>query len=71
MTNFEKVVEIMQENRNVDPSLVKPETTFAELGLDSLDMVELVMAMEEKHGCALEMTADIKTVGDVAQLLGA
>lgn len=71
MTNFEKVLEIMQESRNVDPANVTPETTFTQLGLDSLDMVELVMAMEEKYGCALEMTADVKTVGDVAQLLDA
>ncbi len=67
---MEKIVKILAENRDVDPSLITPETTFAELGLDSLDTVELLMAFEEEFGINLEMSEDLKTVGDVAKLIG-
>lgn len=45
---FEKVKEIVAEQLEVDPSTIKPESDFiADLGADSLDIVELVMALEE------------------------
>jgi acyl carrier protein len=51
MTNpeiFEKVQTIVAEQLEVDKSKVTPEATFAnDLGADSLDTVELVMALEE------------------------
>jgi acyl carrier protein len=51
MTNpeiLEKVQKIVAEQLEVDPSKVTPEATFAnDLGADSLDTVELVMALEE------------------------
>ena len=46
---FEKVKKIVAEQLEVDPDKVTPEATFAEdLGADSLDTVELVMALEEE-----------------------
>jgi acyl carrier protein len=46
---FEKVKKIVAEQLEVDPDKVKPESTFADdLGADSLDTVELVMALEEE-----------------------
>lgn len=45
---FEKVKEIIVEQLGVDPEEVKPEASFVDdLGADSLDIVELVMALEE------------------------
>lgn len=69
MTNFEKVVSIVADHRDIDTNAVTPETTFAELGLDSLDMVELIMAMEEEFNTTLEMNNDIKTLGQAAALV--
>jgi len=69
MTTFEKVVQIMGEHRDIDPAAVKPETAFADLGLDSLDRVELIMALEEAFGLSIEMTDDIKTVGDAVAVI--
>lgn len=46
---FKKVKEIVVEQLEVDPSLVTPEASFAnDLNADSLDTVELVMALEEQ-----------------------
>ncbi|WAL58903.1 acyl carrier protein [Thermocoleostomius sinensis] len=46
---FEKVKKIVAEQLSVDPGEVTPEASFAnDLGADSLDTVELVMALEEE-----------------------
>lgn len=46
---FEKVKKIVSEQLGVDEAEVKPEANFAnDLGADSLDTVELVMALEEE-----------------------
>ena len=52
---FEKVRSIVAEQLSVDSGDVKPESNFQnDLGADSLDIVELVMAMEEAFGVASE-----------------
>ncbi|MEM9542506.1 MAG: acyl carrier protein [Cyanobacteria bacterium P01_E01_bin.42] len=48
-STFEKVKNIIVEQLEADAAAIKPESTFAEdLGADSLDIVELVMALEEE-----------------------
>lgn len=62
---FEKVKKIVAEQLEVDSDKVKPESTFAEdLGADSLDTVELVMALEEEFGIEIpdEAAEKIDTV---------
>ncbi len=66
---FEKVTAILAEHKDLEPSAIKPETTFAELGFDSLDTVELIMAFEEEFSVNLEMNEGLKTVGDVVKLI--
>ncbi len=67
-----KVTEIIVEHLGVDPEKVKAEASFLDdLGADSLDIVELVMAMEEEFGIEIPDTdaEGLKTVGDVASYL--
>jgi acyl carrier protein len=46
---YDKVKKIVADQLSVDPADVKPEASFAnDLGADSLDVVELVMALEEE-----------------------
>ena len=48
---FERVKKICVEHLNVDPAKVTPTASFEDdLGADSLDLVELVMAAEEEFG---------------------
>ncbi len=63
----DKVKDIIVEQLGVDKSKVTPEASFiGDLGADSLDTVELVMALEEKFKMEIpdEDAEKIKTVGD-------
>ena len=42
MTTLETIQEILNENLDIDPAAVAADSTFESLGIDSLDMVELV-----------------------------
>jgi acyl carrier protein len=62
---FEKVKKIVAEQLGVDIEQVKPEASFAnDLGADSLDTVELVMALEEEFDIEIpdEAAEGISTV---------
>ncbi|MFM7229299.1 MAG: acyl carrier protein [Cyanobacteriota bacterium] len=64
---FEKVREIVAEQLSVDAAEVKEESNFQnDLGADSLDTVELVMALEEAFDIEIpdEAAEKIATVGD-------
>ena len=63
----EKITEIIVEQLGVKPEEVTPEASFVDdLGADSLDTVELVMALEEEFGVEIpdEDAEKITTVGD-------
>ena len=63
----EKIIEIIVEQLGVKPEEVVPEASFVDdLGADSLDTVELVMAFEEEFGAEIpdEDAEKLQTVGD-------
>ena len=67
-----KIKDIIVEQLGVDPEKVKTEASFIDdLGADSLDIVELVMAMEEEFDLEIpdEDAEKLRTVGDVASYL--
>ncbi|MBQ9914843.1 MAG: acyl carrier protein [Clostridia bacterium] len=71
---FEKIVKIISEQLGVDEASITKETAFVDdLGADSLDVVELIMAMEEEFDMEIaDGEADsIKTVGDVLDYIKA
>ncbi len=68
----QKVNKIIVEQLGVEESQVLPEAKFIEdLGADSLDTVELVMALEEEFGLEIpdEEAEKILTVGDAVQYI--
>lgn len=68
----ERVKKIVVEHLGVDESKVSPEASFIDdLGADSLDTVELVMAFEEEFGCEIadDAAEKILTVGDAVKFL--
>lgn len=68
MAIFDDVKAVVVEQLNVNEGEVKPESKFVDdLGADSLDVVELVMALEEKFEIEIpdEEAEKIQTVGDV------
>ena len=67
MTTFDKVKQITVEQLSVDEAEVSMESAFIDdLGADSLDIVELIMAFEEEFGIEIpdEVAEKIKTVKD-------
>ena len=66
--NLTKLQNIVGKQLGIDPNKVKPDSDFSrELGADSLDVVELVMAIEEEFEIDIEDQAasQITTVQDV------
>lgn len=71
MTTLEKLEKIVGEYKEIEPGTLKPETTFAELELDSLDVVDMTMACEDTFGVSVEMSEDLKSFGDLIAILEA
>ncbi len=71
---FEKVKAIVVEQLGVDESAVTPEASFLDdLGADSLDIVELIMALEEEFDMEIPdgEAENIKVVSDVVDYIKA
>ena len=72
MSTFEKVRDIVVDQLGVEADEVAIESTFIDdLGADSLDIVELIMAFEEAFGIEIpdEAAEKIKTVQDVVSYI--
>ena len=70
--DFEKIKEIIVEQFGVEEKDVTMEASFIDdLGADSLDIVELIMAFEEEYDVEFddEQAESMKTVGDVVEYL--
>ncbi len=68
----QKVIKIVAEQLGVREEEVKPESSFVnDLGADSLDTVELVMALEDEFGMEIpdEDAEKISTVGDAIKYI--
>ncbi|AFI05324.1 acyl carrier protein [Helicobacter cetorum] len=72
MALFEDIQAVITEQLNVDVAQVTEEAEFVkDLGADSLDVVELIMALEEKFGIEIpdEQAEKIVNVGDVVKYI--
>ena len=69
---LEKIREILEEELNIDPEDVTEDSDFRDdLGIDSLDLFELVMNLENEYGIEFpaEELENLRTVGDVIDFL--
>lgn len=67
---FNAIAKVISDRTGCDVSAVKPENTFTELGIDSLDTVELLMNLEDELGMEIEMgDQTVKTVDDLDKLI--
>ncbi len=66
---FETIAKIIAERTDRDISEIKMESTFTELGIDSLDTVELLMNLEDEIGMEIELDQKVETVGDLVRFI--
>ena len=71
MDIFEKIRKMICEQLDLDEDKVNLQTSFADIDADSLDIVELVMALEEEFNLEIadEEVEKIVTVGDVVNYI--
>ncbi len=63
----EKLIEIVADYLGKDASEITTEETFQDMGLDSLDIMDLVMQIEEEFGVKLEITQEINNIEKLAE----
>ena len=67
---FNAIAKVISDRTGCDISVVKPESTFTELGIDSLDTVELLMNLEDELNMEIELGDQVvKTVDDLEKLI--
>ena len=69
MATLDIVKEVLESNLDIDPENVTEDATFEDLGLDSLDMVELICDLEEKCSVDFGEPEGLTTVGDLVEYI--
>ena len=67
MATLDTVKEVLESNLDIDPENVTEDATFEDLGIDSLDMVELICDLEEKCSVDFGEPEGLTTVGDLVE----
>lgn len=68
---FEKVRAILAEHIGEDEDTITMESVIKELGIDSLDTVEILMDIEDEFGVEIKPEEIGETVGDIVKLIEA
>ncbi len=66
---FEAIAKVIAERTDRDISTIKPESTFKELGIDSLDAVEVIMSLEDEIGVEIELDQKVETVDQLDKFI--
>lgn len=72
MSTFEKIKEMLVDKLGISADRIAPTSEIIkDLGADSLDLVEMLLALEEEFGITIsdEQTETIKTVQDIVDLI--
>ncbi|MEE3405007.1 MAG: phosphopantetheine-binding protein [Acutalibacteraceae bacterium] len=64
-----KIIELLAEATDTDAAEITADTAFADLGIDSLDLTEMAMQLEEEFDIELEMKPEISTVGKLTEVV--
>ncbi len=64
---FDAIAELIAERNDCDVSDITMDSSFRDLGIDSLDTVEMLMNLEDKLGKEIELEQSVETVGDLVR----
>ena len=62
---FQAIAELIAERNDSDPAEITRDTRFQDVGIDSLDTVEMLMNLEDKIGVEVELSQKVETVGEL------
>ncbi len=62
----EKIVKLVAEYKDLDESKINPSLPFSEIGLDSLDIAEFVMQLEDTFEVEIEISPELNTIEKLA-----
>ena len=66
---FDAIAKIVAERTGCDVADIKTDSKFSELGIDSLDTVELLMNLEDEIGIEIELDHKVETIDDLDQFI--
>ena len=66
---FQAIAELIAERNDSDPAEVTRDTRFQDVGIDSLDTVEMLMNLEDKIGVEIELSQKVETVGELVDFV--
>ncbi len=69
MATIDTIKTVLEENLDIAPESVNEESTFDSLGIDSLDMVELICDLEEACDVDFGEPEGLETVGDLVEYI--
>lgn len=67
----ETIIRIIAEYLDKDEAEISATATFGDIGLDSLDIMELVMQIEEELDCKIELSQELNTIEKLTQYIEA
>lgn len=62
---FDKIADIIAEKLDINRDLIKPESSFDDMEVDSLYMVEIMLSIEEEFDITIEDASEMKSVADL------
>lgn len=69
MATLDTLKDILNENLDIDPDTVTADATFESLGVDSLDMTEIIVAIEEKLDVDFGEPEGLETIGQLVEYI--
>lgn len=66
---FETITKVIAERTGCNAEDIRRESTFTELGIDSLDTVELLMNLEDELDMEIELDQKVETVGELTEFI--
>lgn len=66
---FEVIKKIIAEKMDIDESSIKMDSSLQDLQIDSLDMVEIIMSVEEELGVSLEEVTNVEKISDLLDFI--
>ena len=68
---FEAIARLIAERNDCDVSEITMDSKFKDLGIDSLDTVEMLMNLEDEIGAEIELEEKVETVGELVDYIEA